>query len=209
MRGELDQLRATVKHLGSEVIQLRAQMANLRRLPVPPDAAVMEATGGRAEVTAAVERPQTDHAAVADNEIEKTEARLWAPQLVTKAVATPASVGSSRPPVSDGSPAVEARPVALTPESVDRGGDVESTVDDTPDNSEPEATPVEAASDTVVASVDEQLLSPTTAVATESAREVDEPEAGLELFASESAPDGDDQPAEDKKPGRRRRGGLS
>jgi hypothetical protein len=71
--------------------------------------------------------------------------------------------------------------VVLTPESVDCGGDVESTLDDTPDNSEPEAMPVEAVTDTVVAS----------AVAGESAREGDEPEAGLELFASESAPDGD------------------
>jgi len=38
MQAELNQLHSTVKHLGSEVINLRAQMAQLRSVPVPPDA---------------------------------------------------------------------------------------------------------------------------------------------------------------------------
>ncbi len=56
MLRELEQLRATVKHLGTEVIQLRAQMAHLRRLPSPPDADetnVAEAAGSGVAVAAA------------------------------------------------------------------------------------------------------------------------------------------------------------
>lgn len=37
MQAEINQLRSTVKHLGSEVITLRAQMTKLRSVLVPPD----------------------------------------------------------------------------------------------------------------------------------------------------------------------------
>ena len=43
LQAEVSQLRSTVKPLGSEVINLRAQMAKLRSVPVPPDAEDVEA----------------------------------------------------------------------------------------------------------------------------------------------------------------------
>ncbi len=48
MQAEINQLCSTVKHLGSEVINLRAQMAQLRSVPVPPDAKAEHADGGDA-----------------------------------------------------------------------------------------------------------------------------------------------------------------
>ena len=47
LRAELHQLRSTVKHLGAEVIQLRSQLAQLRDLPVPPDAEQPESNAPR------------------------------------------------------------------------------------------------------------------------------------------------------------------
>lgn len=185
MRIELDQLRATVKHLGSEVIQLRAQMAQLRRLPLPPDAddaALMEVEGG------------------SHKETMEPEAGPWAPHLVTTAVTEPVSVVSSHHPVPAGSPAVEVPRTAPAPEPVGRGGNVESTVDDTPDISEPEATSDEVVTDPVATSVDDRSLAPTTTGASAPASDVDEPEDGLELFASESAQDEADRRAGGKNP---------
>ena len=38
LSAELNQLRKTVNHLGSEVTHLRTQLAKVRRMPIPPDA---------------------------------------------------------------------------------------------------------------------------------------------------------------------------
>ena len=168
MLRELEQLRATVKHLGSEVIHLRAQMAHLRRLPSPPDAGetdVAEAVGGRVAVAAAphIEPPQADRDAVSTDAVSTTDAtepetRPRRPQLVTTPAAETASAVSVHQPVSERSPAVEAPPASLANESVNHSEVVESTVDSAPDDTGPAA--------------------------------------GLELFASEPSSNGDDQPDE-------------
>lgn len=169
MLRELEQLRATVKHLGSEVIQLRAQMAHLRRLPSPPDAdraEVAEAVGGGVVVAAAspIEPPQPDREAVSTGAVSTTDAselqpRPRRPQRVNTPATETAAVVSVHQPVSERSPAVEAPPGSLARESVDHIDVVESTVDSTPDDTEPAA--------------------------------------GLELFASEPSSDGANQPVED------------
>ena len=79
-------------------------------------------------------------------------------------------------------------------EAVNHNESVESTVDYAPDDTELEATSVETATNPAGGSVDPQPAAPTTAATTEMVVEVNEPEAGLELFASEPAPDGDDPP---------------
>ena len=74
MQTEINQLHSTVKHLGSEVIQLRAQMAKSRSVPVPPDAEEAEAAavdGARARPAPEDTNP-TDPAARYDLQTQKT-----------------------------------------------------------------------------------------------------------------------------------------
>ena len=118
MRGELEQLRATVKHLGSEV-----------------------------DAASAVEIPQINREGVSTAKGVEPDSRPWPPPLITK----PAE---------------------------------------------------EAVTDQANESVDQPPTAPTPPATTKMVVETgepDEPEAGLELFASEPAADGDDEP-DDKDP---------
>ena len=124
------------------------------------------------------------------------DARPWPPQLVTKPAAEPPTA------VSDHRAGAARPPASPTHESVDHDEGLEGAIDSAPDGPEPEATSAEAVTDQTAGSVDQPPTAPPTPATTKrvvEAGEPDEPEAGLELFASEPAPDGDDQP-DDKDP---------
>ena len=109
LQAELNQLHATVKHLGSEVIQLRAQMAQIRSLPTPPDAPEIDELAPErvpseppATASRTVVEPEVETEAVADVVQTNTaapEARPWPPQLVPRPDVEPAAAVATYQPV--------------------------------------------------------------------------------------------------------------
>ena len=168
LQAELNQLHATVKHLGSEVIQLRAQMAQIRSLPTPPDAPEIdelapERVPGEPPATASrtVVEPEVETEAVADvvqTETAAREARPWPPQLVPRPDVERAAAVATDQTVPSTEPVKAAAAVAVS----------EPTA-------EPPSPPAEAAS-----------------ISTPTVVEVDTPDSALELFPSEpAAPESD------------------
>ena len=185
LQAELTQLHATVKHLGSEVIQLRTQMAQIRSLPTPPDAPEIDELAPAlvpgdppATVSRTVVEPEVETEAVADvvqTETAAHEARPWPPQLVPRPDVEPAAAAvATDQPVPGTEPAKTATAVAVS----------EPTA-------EPTSPPAEAVS-----------------VSTPTVVEVDSPDSALELFPSEPAASESDStdPQADTESGERDRG---
>ena len=182
LRAELDQLHSTVKHLGSEIIQLRAQM---RRLPAPPDADVVDDVTPEIDVAAGpphvdpdgTERPPIE--GVSDTATAEPEARPWPPQLVPVPTAEPAPTVTPSQPDAATEPAATEAPAAR--ESVDTDRVTATVANDGPHGTEQEPTPEPVAEPAAV------LSEPTPNVV-----EVDAPDSALELFPSEPASPADD-----------------
>ena len=207
MQVEINQLHSTVKHLGSEVINLRAQMAQLRSVPVPPDARPESPDAGdafarteslprdfdRTGETDAGQSKSVAHLSAAPA-VEPVE-RPWPPRLIpVPAPVVPDPHSASSQPRGDSeevestSPrdvpaptpaAAEVRSLTAQPEPA---GSVEisqaSSADETPD--EP---PIDAAAQPM------EVEPPAPAASSPTIIEIgDSPESGLELFPSEPDP---------------------
>lgn len=167
MRAELVELRSTVKHLGAEIIQVRAQMAQLRHLPAPPDAS---------DVNVAVPPPRDDHsrtevAAVSHSEAAEPEARPWPPK-----VASPPAAAAPMLAARESSDATE--------EGTEIGHSEARQLKPTRPAVEPIPEPAEAAIDHVAATASKDDAPTVIAV--------DEPDSALELFPAEPGTNEDD-----------------
>jgi hypothetical protein len=204
MQAELNQLHSTVKHLGSEVINLRAQMAQLRSVPVPPDAKPQPTDDGDAHArTGSVprdcDRPgetctgQDESSAhlSAATAVEPVE-RPWPPRLIpVPAPVVPDPDGASSQPRRDTEAAESASPSevpAPTPATAEVPG---LTAQPDPAGSV-EIAQAPSADETPAGPVIEASAQPTEVESGARSASVptiieigDSPESGLELFPSE------------------------
>lgn len=167
MRAELVELRSTVKHLGAEIIQLRAQMAQLRHLPAPPDTSDMNV----AVPPLHDDHSRTEVAMVSHSEAAEPEARPWPPKVAS----TPAAAAMLA--VRESSDATE--------EGTEIGDGEAQQLEPPLPAVEPIPEPAEAEIDQAVetASKDD---APTVIA-------VDDPDSALELFPAEPGTSEDDR----------------
>ena len=206
LQAEVKQLHSTGRHLGSEVISLRAQMAKLRSLPIPPDADTEDAD--RNDATADSTQHTLDRFSPSDAgqdestatrasvRVREPEARPWPPRLIPVPPVEPASSSASTPKDGDNEAMGDAAAVAdVIPQLPAAAPDLETAVQPQP------AAVVEAAAMSpahdghdaheVVEPVSPSAEAVPDAPGTRSPTIIeigDSPESGLELFPSEPGP---------------------